>query len=219
MKLQAMIFDMDGVITSSSSEHFAAWRVLASELGFELPDELEVFTKGVSRMDSLEVILRHAKLQDKFTDEQKIAMATKKNEIYIEMISKFTPDNLLPGAVGLMEQCLSNNIRIALASASRNGPLLIERLGISEYFDYIVNPAQISQGKPAPDIFLKASRELGINPDFCVGVEDAVAGIAAIKSAGMTAVGIGNPDELYAADIVYPDCSYVDLKEIEELMI
>ena len=135
------------------------------------------------------------------------------------MISEFTPDNLLPGVIELFDDCVLNNIKIALASASRNGPLLIERLEIEDYFDYVVNPADVSKGKPAPDIFLKASRELNIAPEFCVGIEDAVAGIAAIKAAGMIAVGIGKKEELLQADIVYNDCSYVDLHRVDRLML
>jgi beta-phosphoglucomutase len=95
----------------------------------------------------------------------------------------------------------------------------MERLGIRHYFDYVVNPAEIVHGKPAPDIFLKAASELGIEPRFCAGIEDAVAGIRSIKAAGMIAVGIGDPDELSEADIVYPDCSVVDLHEINGIMV
>jgi beta-phosphoglucomutase len=219
MKTEAIIFDMDGVLTSSSEEHFAAWRILASDLGFELPDELEVLTKGVSRMDSLEIILRHGHMQDAFTYEQKNELASRKNKIYVDMISKFTPSDLLPGAAQLLEDCKAGNIKVALASASKNGPLLMERLGIMHYFDYVVNPAEIAHGKPAPDIFLKAAGELGVNPMFCAGIEDAVAGIRSIKAAGMIAVGIGDPDELSEADIVYPDCSVVDLLEINRIML
>lgn len=219
MKTRAMIFDMDGVLTSSSDEHFAAWRILASDLGFGLPDELEVLTKGVSRMDSLEIILKHGHMKDAFTREQKNELASRKNAIYVDMISKFTPSDLLPGAAQLLEACKSRNIKVALASASRNGPLLMERLGIRHYFDYVVNPAEIVHGKPAPDIFLKAAGELGIEPRFCAGIEDAVAGIRSIKAAGMIAVGIGDPDELSEADIVYSDCSVVDLHEINGIMV
>lgn len=219
MKIRAMIFDMDGVLTSSSDEHFAAWRILASDLGFELPDELEVLTKGVSRMDSLEIILRHGHMQDAFTHEQKNELASRKNAIYVDMISKFTPSKLMPGAKVLLQECKAANIRIGLASASRNGPLLLERLGITHLFDYVVNPAEIAHGKPAPDIFLKAAGELGVDPRFCAGIEDAVAGIRSIKAAGMIAVGIGDQDELSEADIVYPDCSVVDLHEINRIML
>ncbi|MBN1623153.1 MAG: beta-phosphoglucomutase [Clostridia bacterium] len=219
MKIRAMIFDMDGVLTSSSDEHFAAWRILASDLGFDLPDELEVLTKGVSRMDSLEIILKHGQMQDEFTYEQKNELASSKNEIYMDMISKFTASDLLPGAVQLLEVCKAGNIKVALASASKNGPILMERLGITHYFDYVVNPAEIAHGKPAPDIFLKAAGELGVNPRFCAGIEDAVAGIRSIKAAGMIAVGIGDTDELSEADIVYPDCSVVDLLEINRIML
>lgn len=218
MKIKAMIFDMDGVITSSSHEHFYAWRVLAQRLGFDIPDELEVKTKGVSRMDSLQVILQHAGLDDRYTDDEKLQLAAEKNQHYVDLISKFTPDNLLPGVHEMLIKLKSLNIKVALASASKNGPLLIDRLQIAEYFDYIVNPAELAQGKPAPDIFLKAAHALKVPVTECVGVEDAIAGVASIKSAGMVAIGIGDPHELNQADIIYPDCSKIDLKEVEKLL-
>ena len=218
MDIKAVIFDMDGVITSSSDQHFSAWKSLASGLGFELPDETERLLKGVSRMDSLEVVLRQGKVQNNFTQEEKKLLAEKKNKLYVEMISKFTPDDLLPGVLELFEACKHADIKIALASVSKNSPLLISRLNIGQYFDYIVDPQDIKNGKPAPDIFLKAAAALGVNTKYCVGIEDAAAGIAAIKSAGMVAVGIGSKDELSRADIIYRDCSEVDLSAVNELL-
>ena len=218
MKIKAVIFDMDGVITSSTFEHFEAWKVLAKKLKFSIKDEVEEHTKGLSRMDSLEVILTHCNLNGKYSKEEKIKIATDKNAIYQSMISQFTPNNLLPGVLTLLKELKSLNIKIALASASKNGPFLIERLEISEYFDYIVNPACLKAGKPSPEIFLKAAAELGISTKFCVGIEDAIAGVSSIKSAGMIAVGIGDEKILTQADIVYKDCSEIDLTKVDNLL-
>jgi beta-phosphoglucomutase len=212
--MKLFIFDMDGVITSSSDEHFEAWKVLAKELGFEVRDEVEELTKGVSRMDSLEVILKEGNLLDAFTMEEKLEMASKKNDLYLEMISNFTPANLLPGVRGFLEELQSKGIQIALASASKNSKMLLEKLEITEFFDYIVDPTTVP-GKPEPDIFLKAANELGVDIKDCVGVEDALSGVQAIKSANMYCVGIGSAEVLTNADIVYANCGEINLEEIK----
>ncbi len=133
------------------------------------------------------------------------------------MISQFTPDNLFEGVLEQLQFLKKNGVLLALGSASRNGPNLLKSLGIFEMFDFIVNPTEV-RGKPAPDIFLKASETLGIPIEQCIGIEDAYSGIEAIKSAGMYAVGIGNPDILYQADIVYKESKDIDFLTIEKQM-
>jgi beta-phosphoglucomutase len=217
MAVMGFAFDMDGVITSSSQEHFEAWRILAAELGFDIPDELEEKTKGISRLDSLEIVLDSGGLGDRFTHQEKEALAAKKNRLYVSMIEAFTPDKLLPGVLKLLQQLKASGIGAVLASASRNGPLLMDRLKINHLFDAVVDPSSVARGKPAPDIFLAAAELLDIPTSSCVGVEDAIAGIQAVKEAGMYAIGIGEPGILIQADIVYRDCSDINLKTIEML--
>jgi len=201
--IKCVIFDMDGVLTSSSEQHFQAWRELVQAKGKTLDDSIEVYTRGVSRMKSLEIVLESVGLNNQFSDDEKIRMAEEKNERYKELISAFTEDNLAKGAKRFLDDLKSRHIKIALGSASKNGPLLLEKLGIRDYFDYVVNPADSVRPKPAPDIFLKAAQALKISPSNCMGVEDAVAGIASIKAAGMYAVGIGDKNELSQADVVF----------------
>lgn len=213
MNRKCFIFDMDGVITSSSDEHFAAWKQLAQELGGELSEEVEVYTRGVSRMKSLEIVLENIGMQNDFTEDEKLQMAVKKNENYVSLISDFTRDDLYDGMIELLEEIRSRGYKIALGSASKNGPLLLDKMGITEYFDYIVDPSSVKNGKPAPDIFLKAAEVLGFDICDCIGIEDAVAGVEAIKSAGMYAVGIGEKNVLDKADIVYKEVKNIKIDD------
>lgn len=211
---KCFIFDMDGVITETSEQHYQAWKQCADELGIEIDRTFNEKLKGVSRMDSLERILAYGNRSHDFTAEEKAELAFKKNENYKEMILKCTEDDLFEGVKELFEGLKEKGIKIAIGSASKNAPTLVNLLGIKDYIDYIVDPASVEKGKPAPDIFLKAAHDLGIDPSACVGVEDAEAGVEAIKSAGMFAVGIGEASVLHQADMVYGHTKDIRLADI-----
>lgn len=213
-KYKLFIFDMDGVITETSEQHYQAWKQCANELGIEIDRTFNEKLKGVSRMDSLERILAYGNRANDFTAEEKAELAFKKNENYKEMILKCTKEDLFEGVKTLFEGLKEKGIKIAIGSASKNAPTLVNLLGIKDYIDYIVDPASVEKGKPAPDIFLKAAHDLGVDPTECVGVEDAEAGVEAIKSAGMLAVGIGDASVLNQADIVYPHTKDIHLADI-----
>lgn len=200
--IKGFIFDMDGVLTETSENHYLAWQALAEELGITIDRSLNEQLKGVSRMDSLNIILNHGGLENKFSEEEKIALATKKNNHYVSMIEKFTPDNLLEGVRPFLEELRSKNIKIGVASASRSAVKLLNLLGIADLVDYVVDPTTVAS-KPSPEIFLAAAKGLGLEPGECIGVEDAAAGIASIKSAGMYAIGIGRAQDLPQADTLY----------------
>jgi beta-phosphoglucomutase len=148
-------------------------------------------------------VLADIGMTDKFTSDQKNELAKRKNQYYIDMISKFSPSNLEPGAIELFEFLKSKGVKIALGSVSKNGPMLLNNMKITGYFDYIVDPAAVKNAKPAPDIFLNAADYFGFEHKLCVGIEDAPAGITAIKSAEMFAVGIGDKELLKKADMIY----------------
>lgn len=188
---KAVLFDLDGVLTSTSLLHFAAWQDLAKELDFTLPEDFETNLRGVSRMESLERVLRYGDKADQYTEEEKIELATRKNEAYKASIQKVTPEDLFPGTLELLQALKERGIKTALVSASRNAPALIERLGIKDLFDTTVHPDEIDRGKPHPDPFLKGAEKLGVLPAHCLGVEDAPAGIESIRTAGMWQVAIG----------------------------
>lgn len=213
-KYKLFIFDMDGVITETSEQHYQAWKKLAKELNIEIDRKFNEKLKGVSRMESLERILTNAHRENDFTEEEKLELATRKNENYREMILKCTEEDLFEGVKDLFIELKKRDIKIAIGSASKNAPTLVELLGIKDYIDYIVNPAEVERGKPAPDIFLNAAEKLGFDVTECIGIEDAEAGIEAIKSAGMFAVGIGDSAVLHQADIVYEHTKDIDLEDL-----
>ena len=212
------IFDLDGVLTSTSIEHFKAWKlVIRSRFNKEIDDSVEVLTKGVSRMESLNKILESLGLANELSHYDKVILATEKNELYKSMISRFDESNVYPGVIELFEFLKRNHILIALGSASRNGPSIIESIGIKNYFDFIVDPSKL-KSKPNPDIFLKAMNHFELRSVECVGIEDAVSGVEAIKSSGMYAIGIGDKEELKQADIIYDSISDIETSFLTKLI-
>jgi beta-phosphoglucomutase len=208
-RYQAVIFDLDGVITDTARYHYLAWKRLAETQGVHFDEEFNEHLKGIDRMGSLELILASATRS--YTQQEKLALADEKNQHYVQLIASMSPADLLPGAVQALDACRAAGLKIGLASVSKNAFAVLEMLGITGKFDYVVDAAKIARGKPDPEIFLKAASELGVPPERCLGVEDAVAGVASIKAAGMTALGIGDPAVLAQADKVIPDLSHFDL--------
>jgi beta-phosphoglucomutase len=210
-KYDAVIFDLDGVITDTARYHYLAWMRLAATQGVHVDEEFNEQLKGIDRMGSLERILMAATRQ--YSLAEKLALAEEKNAQYVALIANMTPGDLLPGAVKALDSCRDAGMRIGLASVSKNAFTVLDKLGIAARFDYVVDAAKLERGKPDPEIFLKAARALGVAPARCLGVEDAVAGVAAIKAAGMTAVGIGDPAVLTQADFVLPGLASFDLND------
>ncbi len=198
----AAIFDLDGVIADTARLHFAAWQRLADEEGFLLPADADDRLKGVDRMASLAIVLEGASRS--YTAEEQAQLADRKNRLYQALITQLTPDDLLPGAETLLNTLTAWGVPMALASASKNAKAVVEGLGIADRFHTIADAAQVRHPKPDPEIFLMAARGLGVTPTRCVGVEDAAAGVTAIKRAGMYAIAVGDPAALGEADRVIP---------------
>lgn len=213
-RFKAAIFDLDGVITDTADFHYTAWKKLADELNIPFDRDVNEQLKGVERMASLEIILRGSPA--KYTSEQKEQMAKRKNGYYQELLKKMTPDDLLPGAAETLKALRKLGVKTALASASKNAATVIEHLKIGSLFDYIVDVGEIKKNKPDPEIFLNAASHLGIEPRQSFGVEDAAAGIEAIKAAGMFAVGIGEKRILNKADVVFPGLEQFYINEIKK---
>jgi beta-phosphoglucomutase len=199
-EMRAAIFDLDGVIVDTAKYHYLAWKRLAHSLGFDFTEVDNERLKGVSRGRSLEILLQIGGMD--FDDETKAQMAARKNEWYVDYIRQLDVGEILPGATEYLKAIRSRGVRTALASASRNAPLILERLGISALFDAAVDGNKVNNAKPDPEVFLRAAEELGIPPASCVVFEDAEAGIEAALRAGMGAVGIGSPFRLKDADVV-----------------
>ncbi len=197
---KAVLFDLDGVLTGTSDNHYKAWAKLTKEFGYELPLEFRDELRGISRMESLNRILKFFNLE--YSQKEKLELATRKNEYYKESILNFTRDNLYPGVLELLERLKELRTKIGLVSASKNALSLIRNMKIEEYFDVIVDPENIKQGKPHPEPFLTAAEMLYMDPKDCLGVEDAIAGIESINKAGMMSLGIGD-ENLKEADFLY----------------
>lgn len=200
--IEACLFDLDGVVVDTAKYHFIAWKALAEELGFKFTLEDNERLKGVSRMQSLEILLEIGNMR--FSDREKLAMAEKKNALYVSYIEKMTPEETLPGVERFLQELRTAGIRIALGSASKNAPMILERIQLSGMFDVIVDGNSISEAKPNPEVFLKGAERLGVLPENCVVFEDAIAGIEAAQNANMYSVGIGDADTLGFADLVIP---------------
>jgi len=200
--IEACIFDLDGVIVDTAKYHFIAWKALAEELGFEFTLEDNERLKGVSRMKSLDILLEIGALE--FSEKEKHAMAEKKNTLYVSYIEKMTPEEILPGVPEFLQELRKKGIKIALGSASKNSPMILDRIQLSGMFDAVVDGNSITEAKPNPEVFLKGAERLGISPENCVVFEDAIAGIEAARNAGMYCIGIGEPETLGMADLVIP---------------
>jgi beta-phosphoglucomutase len=212
--IKGLIFDLDGVITDTAEYHFLAWKSLAEKIGIEIDREFNEQLKGISRMESLDLILKHGGKETAYTEAEKEELATQKNEEYKAYIKEITPDDLLPGIAALLKEAKEKNLGLVLASASKNGPAIMERLEIMDLFDGIVDPASLKAGKPDPEIFIRGAEMLNLSPQECVGLEDAEAGIQSINSAHMFSVGVGSEDAMKEADYAVQSTEELDLDTI-----
>lgn len=199
-QIRACIFDLDGVIVDTAVYHYRAWKRLANELGFDFTEEDNEKLKGISRVQSLELILGWGGVEK--TPSEKLELATRKNTWYVEMIQAMTPTEILPGAKEFLEEVKAAGLKSALGSASKNSGLILERTGLLPLFDAIIDGNVVSASKPDPEVFLKGAEALQIPPHECVVFEDAVAGVEAARAGGMKVVGIGSPEVLGNADVV-----------------
>ena len=193
---KGVLCELDGVITDTAEYHYLAWKKLADELGITIDREFNEKLKGVSREDSLRLILEHGKRESDFSETEFQQLAKSKNDNYVEMIQAVSPKDVYPGILELLKELKNAGIKISLASASKNGPFLLKQMALTDYFDGIADPAKVAAGKPAPDIFILAAQVVGLDPNECIGIEDAQAGIAAIKACGALPVGVGQAEQL-----------------------
>lgn len=212
--IEAVIFDLDGVITDTAEYHYLAWKQLGEELNIPFDRDFNETLKGVSRTDSLERILTLGGKQDAFTEQEKTALTTKKNDHYVTLIQHISEQDLLPGIIAFLDEIRAAGLKIGMASASKNALSVVEALGVRHYFDDIVDAATVAQSKPHPEVFLRAAEALGVESARCIGVEDAAAGITAIRAAGMYAVGVGPETTLHEADYRVDSTDLLSLEQI-----
>jgi len=187
--MKLVIFDLDGVIVSTDKYHYQAWKSLADEYNFIFSEEINHMLRGVSRAESLKIILD---VNGRAIEpEEFAAMLEKKNSIYKRSLADLKEEDILPGVLDLLTDLNKHNIMVAIGSSSKNTPLILKQIGLSESFDIIVDGNCITKSKPDPEVFLKGAEGLGIAPSDCVVYEDAEAGIEAALAAGMYAIGVG----------------------------
>lgn len=215
-KLGAVLFDLDGVITNTAPLHYKAWKALADKNGLSFDEEMNKMLLGISREESLGVILRENKVT--WPEEKRSEVCFEKNELYKEFLKTLTPQDILPGILDLLKSLKAHNVPAVLASSSKNAPAILQALGITEYFAGIADANAVQKAKPEADIFLDAAERSGQWYTDCAGVEDAEAGVAAIKKGGMKAVGISENGSLKQADLQLKSTSELTYEKLCELM-
>lgn len=189
--LKGVIFDLDGVITDTAKYHFIAWKATANKLGIDIDEEFNEGLKGVSRVDSLKKILYYGNKTNLIGSDEFDRILDEKNRYYVDLLQNLSSEDILPGIETFINSIKKDGLKIGIASASQNARPILEKLGLIEKIDYIVDSRKIKNGKPAPDIFEKALEGLGLKIEEVIGVEDSEAGIESMKACGMKSISIG----------------------------
>ncbi|MCX2478934.1 beta-phosphoglucomutase [Pedobacter sp. MC2016-15] len=213
----ACIFDLDGVLVDTAVYHYQAWKKLANSLGFDFSHEQNEQLKGVNRMRSLDKILDWGGVQK--TEQEKEELATLKNTWYVDMISKMSASEVLPGSLELLEALHAKGIKIALGSASKNSGLILERTNLTHFFDAIVDGNAVTTSKPDPEVFVKGAGLLEASAEDCIVFEDAAAGVEAALAAKMAVVAVGEEKNLPGADIYVKDLAGVSVQQLIDLVV
>jgi beta-phosphoglucomutase len=205
--LRAVVFDLDGVLTDTAEYHYLAWQELADAEGLPFDREANEALRGVSRADSLRLLLDGREVDDATFER----MMASKNARYVELLADMSPADLLPGAAELVDACRERDLLVAIGSSSKNAPTVLDALGIADRFDAIADGTTVEVAKPAPDLFLAAAEMLGVAPATCAVIEDAAAGVDAALAAGMLAVGVGPENRVGHAHLRFDTTADIEL--------
>ena len=186
--IYAIIFDLDGVICSTDRYHYLAWKALADRLGIPFDEQVNGQLRGVSRMESLEIVLGEHSAE--YSEEQKLAFATEKNEIYKSYLSSMTPGDLSKEVRMTLHTLRQRGYLLAIGSSSKNTQQILKQLGLGDFFDAIADGTMITKSKPDPEVFLLAASMLGVSPENAIVIEDAESGVRAAKAGRFRAIGI-----------------------------
>ncbi len=188
--MKGFIFDLDGVIVSTDGLHYLAWKQMADKEGIYFDEEINNRLRGVSRMASLEIVLERA--QRAYTDEEKVQLATYKNDVYKELLKNLTPADRLPGVTDTLNELRARGYKLAIGSSSKNTPAILKYIGLEGFFDAVSDGNNIAHSKPDPEVFIKGAAFLGLDSAECYVVEDAKAGVDAGKAGGFTTIALGD---------------------------
>jgi len=214
--IKGYIFDLDGVIVDTAKYHYQSWNRLANKLGFNITEEENENLKGVSRMESLEYILTLG--ETSILENEKIKLAELKNRWYVELISSLSQTDIMPGVKELLEELKSNNLKIALGSASKNSEKILRGLQLIDFFDVIIDGNKTSKSKPHPQVFLLGAKSLALEPRECIVFEDSAKGIQAANQGGFISVGLGDSNYLHEADLVLKDLEDMSIGKLTQLI-
>ncbi len=207
MNSKVFLFDLDGVIVDTAKYHYLAWRNLANSLGFDFTEEQNEHLKGVSRVKSLEVLLELGNVN--LSEDKKKALLVEKNNEYLEYVNKMTSDEILPGVIRVLDFLDKKGVKYALGSASKNASLILEKVDLLDRFSALVDGNDVSKAKPDPEVFLIGASKLKTDPENCIVVEDAIAGVQAANKAKMLSIGIGSREVLHEANYVFKDMNEI----------
>jgi len=214
-KIDACLFDLDGVLVDTAKYHFLAWKRLCNELGFDLTEEENEDLKGISRAKSLDILLDKGGIV--LSNAEKEKYMEQKNAWYLEHVDQMGPDEMLPGARDFLNICKKAGKKIGLGTASKNAMRIIEKLKIVDLFDVIIDGTKVSRGKPDPQTFSLGAEALKLHASQCVVFEDSIAGIEAGIAGGMYTIGVGDPQTLNRANIVIPGFDNIGLDILKDL--
>ena len=212
---KGVIFDLDGVIVDTAPFHYLAWKETADKLGIQIDEEFNESLKGIDRYNSLQKILDFGGVI--LEEDEKEKLMKEKNDRYLELLNGLNKESILPGIENFISELKNDGYKLALASASKNAPLILKKTGLYEYFDSIAEPGSV-RAKPFPDIFLKGAELLGLDTSECVGIEDSYAGIQSINDAGIYSIGIGDAEILNAADMNLKSTDFLTLELIKSIV-
>lgn len=213
-QIQAALFDLDGVVVFTDKYHYLAWKELSDENGWFFSEEINHLCRGIPRMESLEVILRHNHVN--ISPEKKAVLADQKNQAYVKLLQTINQDDIYPGVIEFLKKLREKGLKIGLCSSSRNAKMVLDNLNLTQWFDAVVTGDEVVKSKPDPEIFLLGAKRLGLKPDVCVVFEDAPAGVDAALAAGMSCIGVGSPDLLKNAPTTIKEYSEIDLGNLNQ---
>lgn len=211
MRYKGIIFDLDGVICFTDKYHYQAWKAMADEIHVYFDETINNRLRGVSRMASLDIILERS--EKKYTQEEKEALAAKKNDLYKQLLVQMSPADLSDEVKETLDALRASGAKLAIGSSSKNAKMILGRLGLADYFDAISDGTNITHSKPDPEVFLKAAEFLGLHPSECLVVEDAVAGIDAAAAGGFESAGLGEASAY--GKTTWPMETFAELKKVQ----